>query len=70
MTDVKKPNQITPTENKNGAEDMNRKVSFKSKKSKIDLLDLKTVQFWPAVQFSHWTDQNHLNSVEFKLIGQ
>jgi len=36
MTDVKKPNQITPTENKNGAEDMNRKVSFKRKKSKID----------------------------------
>ena len=35
MTDVKKPNQITPTENKNGAEDMNRKVSFKRKKSKI-----------------------------------
>ena len=35
MTDVKKPNQITPTENKNGAEDMSRKVSFKRKKSKI-----------------------------------
>ena len=38
MTDVKKSNQITPTENKNGAEDMNRKVSFKRKKSKIDKL--------------------------------
>ena len=35
MTEVKKPNQITPTENKNGAEDMSRKVSFKRKKSKI-----------------------------------
>ena len=35
MTDVKKPNQITSTENKNGAEDMSRKVSFKRKKSKI-----------------------------------
>ena len=34
MTDVKKPNPITPTENKNGAEDMNRKVSFKRKKVK------------------------------------
>ena len=38
MTDVKKSNQITPTENKHGAEDMNRKVSFKRKKSKIDKL--------------------------------
>ena len=36
MTDVKKPNQITSTENKNGAEDMSRKVSFKRKKSKIE----------------------------------
>ena len=45
MTDVKKTNQITPTENKNGADDMSRKVSFKRKSQKFEMTEGQNGRF-------------------------